>query len=189
MGFDVQSLRTALTGGGARPTLFNVQMSLPSGITNNAALQKLTFTCQGAEIPPSTVGTINVPYFGRMIPYPGDRPPFAPWQVTIINDEDFLVRDVLETWHTLINAREGNIREAASSDPNLVMATAQVFQYGRTDQVNPIRQYQFNYMWPSQISQIDLNWASVDQIETYQVAFSYAWWDAVGPTVSGQNAS
>ena len=161
-------------------------MTIPN-LLQAGAPTKLNFTCQAAEIPPSTIGTINVPYFGRMIPYPGDRH-FSPWRVGIINDEDFIVRDAMENWHTNINSREGNIRTVSSDDPNLVMGTAIVTQYGRTGASNILRQYTFQHIWPSQIAGIELNWSQQDTIEQFPVEFNYAWWDVTGNTVNG-NAS
>ena len=181
MSFQVNDLRANLSLGGARPTLFDVNMTIPN-LNQAGAAAKLSFTCQAAEIPPSSIGTINVPYFGRMIPYPGDRT-FSPWTVGIINDEDFMVRDALENWHTTINSRQGNVRGTSTDDPGLVMGTAIVTQYGRTGPSNILRTYTFNYMWPSEINGIELNWSSQDAIETFPVRFAYAWWDVAGSTV------
>ena len=181
MPFEVSDLRANLQFGGARPTLFEVQMTLPGNISPNAS-RLLTFTCQAAEIPPSTIGTINIPYFGRMIPYPGDRV-FQPWQITVINDEDFSVRDAFENWHNTINARQQNIRLTSTDVPDAVMTTALVRQFSRNDNTNPIRVYTFNNVWPGQISGIELNWGAQDQIEQFQVTLNYSWWDVTGPTV------
>ena len=186
MSFSVNDLRTNLSLGGARPTLFDVTMTMPTSIASTTAMQKLQFTCQSSELPESRIGTINVPYFGRQIPYPGDRT-FSPWRVGIINDEDFLIKDAMENWHTLINSRQGNVRGAASDDPNLVMGTAIVTQYNRTGK-EMIRQYKFQHIWPSQVANIALDWGAQDTIETFPVEFNYAWWDVLGPTVNG-NAS
>ena len=186
MSFAVNDLRANLSLGGARPTLFDVILTIPS-LLQSGAPQKIQFTCQSSEIPASKVGTIQVPYFGRMIPYPGDRT-FDPWVVDIINDEDFIARDAIENWHTLINSRQGNVRTAGSDAPDLVMGTAIVTQYGRTGPSNILRQYIFRHIWPAQVGAIDLNWANQDSIEHFPVQFNYAWWDAVGPTVLGNES-
>jgi hypothetical protein len=49
----------------------------------------------------------------------------------------------------------------------------------------PIRTYQFNGIFPSAISPIDLDWNATDQIEEFTVTFQYDWWEVSGG-VTGQ---
>jgi len=92
MAFNVNEIRAQLTAGGARSSLFQVQFSNPA---NAAANLKVPFLVKAAQIPASTLGTIEVPYFGRKVKIAGDRT-FAEWTVTVINDEDFLIRNAME---------------------------------------------------------------------------------------------
>ena len=92
MAFNINEIRSNLALGGARPSLFQIIMNNPVDAAGDA---KLPFMAQAAQIPASTVGTIEVPYFGRKIKIAGDRT-FAEWTVTIINDEDFLIRNAME---------------------------------------------------------------------------------------------
>ena len=57
----------------------------------------------------SSVGEFEVPYFGRKIKIAGDRT-FADWQVNIMNDEDFGVRSMFETWSNALNRHVSNVR-------------------------------------------------------------------------------
>ena len=106
MAFNVQEIRSQLVGGGARPSLFQVTLQNP---VNAEADLKSTFMVQAAQIPASTMGIIEVPYFGRKVKIAGDRT-FAEWTVTVINDEDFLIRNALEQWSNAINTHETNVR-------------------------------------------------------------------------------
>ncbi len=185
MAFKVTDLRENLDLGGARPTLFEVQLTLPAVVNNvssGIAMRKLTFTCKAAEIPPSNIGTIRVPYFGRFINQPGDRQ-FAPWPVKVVNDEDFVVRDALENWHNIINARRRNVRQTSSSNPIQVKSTALVRQFGRTGEQDVLRTYTFQGIWPNQVGGIGLDWGAQDQIEEFDVTFEYDWYDVAGATV------
>ena len=88
MAFNIDQFKaTGLNNGGVRPSLFQVVMTgVPSqevGFTD-----KFTFTCKASTIPASTIQQIEIPYFGRQIKLAGDRT-FAPWTVTVMNDEDF----------------------------------------------------------------------------------------------------
>src|SRR6056300_513597 len=113
MAFNVNEIKSQLTLGGAKASLFQVQVLNP---VNSGGDLKTPFMVKAAQIPESTLGVIEVPYFGRKVKIAGDRT-FAEWTVTVINDEDFLVRNAMEEWMASINTHEGNIRAAASASP------------------------------------------------------------------------
>ena len=144
---------------------------------NAAGDAKLPFMAKAAQIPASTIGTIEVPYFGRKIKIAGDRT-FAEWTVTIVNDEDFLIRNSMEEWMQSINSHLGNVRKFGAASPLLYKQNAQVVQYSKTGL--PVRQYTFNGMWPIEVSTIDLAWESTDAIEEFTVTFQYDFWEVDG---------
>ena len=174
MAFNINEIRSQLTLGGARPALFQVIMNNP---VNAAGDAKLPFMAKAAQIPASTIGTIEVPYFGRKIKIAGDRT-FAEWTVTIVNDEDFLIRNSMEEWMQSINSHLGNVRKFGAASPLLYKQNAQVGHYSKTGL--PVRQYTFNGMWPVEVSTIDLAWESTDQIEEFTVTFNYDYWEVDG---------
>jgi len=182
LAFSINDLRANLNFGGARPTLFTVQLTLPSGVNNAAAARKFTISCEATELPSDNVGVIGVPYFGRVIKYAGDRT-FNPWSVTLVNDEDFLVRDSLESWSSLMNTRVSNLRDAPSSSAEFYKSSAEITQYGRTGDV--LRKYTVQGLWPREIEAIQLNWGEQDQIEKYRVTFEFDWFDVDGKTGRG----
>ena len=174
MAFNINEIRSQLALGGARPALFQVIMNNP---VNAAGDAKLPFMAKAAQIPASTIGTIEVPYFGRKIKIAGDRT-FAEWTVTIVNDEDFLIRNSMEEWMQSINSHLGNVRKFGAASPLLYKQNAQVVQYSKTGL--PVRQYTFNGMWPIEVSTIDLAWESTDAIEEFTVTFQYDFWEVDG---------
>ena len=98
MAFNVNQFRTSLTGDGARPNLFEVRLTFPNYASLGAAASaKSSFMVKTAALPGSTVGMVTVPYFGREVKVAGNRT-FADWSVTVINDEDFLIRNAMESW-------------------------------------------------------------------------------------------
>ena len=171
MSFNINDMRTQLTGGGAKASLFQVIIDNP--FDQNSQL-KIPFMVQATSIPESTLGTIEVPYFGRKVKLAGDRT-FAEWNVTVINDEDFAVRNGMEQWMSSINTHLGNDRTVAN--PNDYKRTALVFQYGKTGDV--IRSYRFNGLFPTNLSNIALDWNTTDDIERFDVTFQYDWWDVI----------
>lgn len=174
MGFNINDIRAQLTYGGARGTLFQVTITNPINASGDL---KIPFQCRAAALPESTLGTIMVPYFGRMLKLAGDRQ-FQSWQVQVMNDEDFKIRNALEEWSNRINKLEGNIRDLAGSEATLYKSQAQVSQFSKTGTL--LRQYQFNGIWPNQISPIQLDWADQDKIEEFTVTFEYDWYSVVG---------
>lgn len=176
MAFNVNEIRSQLTLGGARNTLFQVTLQNPG---NGVADIKLPFMVKAAQIPSSDLGIIEVPYFGRKIRLAGDRT-FGDWSVTVINDEDFLVRNAMEEWSNRINSLRGNLRTFGAASPLLYKANAQVVQYSKTGV--PIRTYTFNGIFPQTVSTIDLSWDATDQIEEFTVTFQYDYWEVSGAT-------
>ena len=95
-----------------------------------------------------------------------------------MNDEDFLVRNAMEEWSNRLNTFQGNLRAFSSASPLLYKSQAQVIQYSKTGV--PIRTYQFNGIFPKQISEIQLAWATQNQIEKFAVTFAVDYWEISG---------
>lgn len=183
MTFSIDQFKSALALGGARPNLFEVQITFNSGngdITNG--LLKVPVMVRAASIPAETTGAFPVPYFGRQIKFPGDRT-FDDWQVTVINDEDFAVRQAFEQWSQLINSHEPNISAlrpglGTTGSSTGYKANAVVKQYSKMGG-NPIATYQFVGLFPVMISEIQLDWGANDQLEEFGVVFAYDYWDKI----------
>ncbi|CAB4162856.1 tail tube protein [uncultured Caudovirales phage] len=174
MPFNISSFKSnGLVYGGARPSLFEVYLSVPQGIgIDSVSVDKFRFVCRTAEIPESTVGSIPIPYFGRVHKVAGERT-FNDWGVTVMNDEDFSVRSLFETWSNAINRLVSNVR-----DPNISNETyktdLEVIQYAKDG--SKIRSYQIVGAFPTSIGAINLGWDSTNQIEEFAVTFSYDYW-------------
>jgi len=176
MAFNVAEFRSNLIGDGARPNLFSVSMAFPFIAANSgAASSKLTFMAKTAQLPGSTIGTVPLFYFGRELKFAGNRT-FTDWTLQIINDENFTIRNSLESWMNSINSNAGNIRNAAAFNPSGYTTDATVTQYGKTG--DDIKDYLFVGMFPVDIAPIDLDWGSNDTIEEYSVTFAYQYWES-----------
>ena len=176
MAFNINEIKSQLALGGARPSLFQVTLTNP---VNAAADLKFPFMCRAAQMPASTLGMIEVPYFGRKIKIAGDRT-FAEWTVTCINDEDMIIRNAMEEWSNNINSHLGNLRSFGSASPALYKANATVTHFGKTGL--PLRSYTFNGIFPTEVSPIDLDWNTTDTLEEFTVTFQYDHWEVSGVT-------
>ena len=161
MAFNINQFKSELVGGGARPTLFQCQVTNP---ISNVADIKVPFMIRAAGIPESTVGQYTVPYFGRQVKYAGDRT-FADWTVTIINDEDFAIRNAMEEWMNFINSHDSNSRGL----PQQYKSTGQITQYSKDG--SPLRTYVFEGMFPVSVEGIQMDWSQTDSIEEFSFAY------------------
>ena len=133
MAFNVAEFRANMVGDGARPNLFSVSLVFPIIASNGSlASSKTTFMAKASQLPGSSIGTVGVNYFGREMKFAGNRT-FADWSLQIINDEDFLVRNAIESWMNAINSNVTNIRNTAAAGPSAYTVDATVDQYGKTE--------------------------------------------------------
>lgn len=173
-GFNANEFRQELTFGGARSTLFRVTLTFPSFVPGaSAAGSKFSFMCKGSQLPGMNLGMTEVNYFGRPVKIPGDRV-FEDWNVTIINDEDFLVRNALEAWQNGVDQIDhdtGRLRASGAEGINTIVADITVQQLSKAGSV--VKQYQLKNAWPLVIEPIDVNWDNRDQIEEFGATFAY----------------
>lgn len=168
MAFNVDTFRANLTGGGARPSLFDIICSNPIDPSGDLSLK---FKCKAATLPPSNLGEIAVPYFGRDIYEAGDRT-YEPWTITVINDEDFLIRNAYERWSAAINHPVNNIRnDGAGISANSYKGQAIVIQYSKSGV--PIKAYHMHGVWPTNVGEIPVAWENKDQIEEFTMTLRY----------------
>ena len=185
----ISQFKSQLIGGGARPNLFEVELTtLPAGIAWPA--DNFRYMCKAAQLPASVIANIDIPFRGRIFKVAGDRT-IEPWSITIINDEDFRIRKAMEEWVDFIAKLENNL---GATDPSAYMVNAKVFQLGRGaapssqnnsgDRNAVLREYEFIDIFPTNVSSIDLSYDSSDTIEEFVVDFqvqSFAFVDAGGP--------
>lgn len=182
MAFNISGFKSnGLVDGGARPTLFEVILSAPPVVGSIPNGGK--FLIKAAQLPASTVDSIDVGYFGRKIKVAGDRT-FTDWTVTVMNDENFLIRDLMEKWSNKINQLEGNKmllssnignRDASAYKVDLIVNQFTKTQVSSVDPV-PSRQYRFIGAFPTSVDAIRLDWDSTNQVQEFDITFAYDYW-------------
>lgn len=193
----ITAFKSKLAGGGARPNLFEVEIpSFPvaAGANvwrtgDNQESDLFKFMCKAAALPASNIAPIEVPFRGRALKVAGDRT-FDVWTVTIINDENFLLRNAFEAWMQGISKNSNN---TGATNPTSYMTNALVHQLGRGadngrestsnsssisgTSVTPLKTYTFYDIFPTNISAIDLSYDTSDTIEEYSVEFQVQYWE------------
>lgn len=164
----VDDFKSKLRGGGARPNLFKATINFPRYAGGDVELT--SFLCEAAALPASTVGTIIVPFRGRQLKIAGDRT-FDVWTPTIINDTDFKIRNAMERWMNGMNAHTAN---TGLVNPTSYQADLMVDQLDKDG--SAVKRYTFKGCFPTSVSAIDLNYATENEIERFQVEFQVQYW-------------
>jgi len=171
MTFNINDFKSrGLTGGGARPTLFQVELTPPFA-TQTGVTEKFTFTCRATQVPAAVVEPITVGYWGRQIKLLGDRT-FPDWSVSVLNDEDYSVRNMFEQWSNLMNTFVSNLKQLPGN--SYKASDAVVTQYSKDGEV--IKQYKFVGIFPVTVNPMELSWDTTNQIQTFDVNFAYDYW-------------
>ena len=186
---SIDSFKSRLIGGGARPNLFEVELNFPSGVgIFDEEIENTThrMMIKGAQLPASNIAEVIVPFRGRQLKVAGDRR-FDPWTITVINDGDFKLREAFERWaNFIIKVSDGS----GTINPSDYYADWVVNQLGRANtdlnvkgKDNPaklpvLRRYQMVGCWPSSVSAVELSYDQVDAIEEFQVTLQVQYWNA-----------
>ena len=186
---SIDSFKSRLVQGGARPNLFGVEMDFPSGVgifDEEIENTRHRMMIKGAQLPASNIAEVVVPFRGRQLKVAGDRR-FDPWTITIINDGDFRLREAFERWSNfIIKVSDGS----GTINPSAYFSDWIVNQLGRASTdlnvrgensgatLPVLRRYQMHGCWPSQVSPIELSYDTADVIEEFQVTLQVQWWEA-----------
>lgn len=166
--FNVDQFKAALIGGGARANQFFVTLNFPSFVTlGSAATAQAAFLVNATTLPGSVVNPARVAYRGREVKLAGERV-FQPWQITVLNDVSFNIRNQLEKWMAGMNDLVDN---TGKTNPREYQANVTVTQLDRNN--NPLKIYTLASAFPVDISDIQLSYGDNDTIETYTVTFEY----------------
>ena len=180
MAFTVSSFKSALSraGGGARPALFKVTID-HSAYPGESLDSNETILVKAASIPPANIAPLAVNYHGRAYKWTGMRT-FDNWTTTILNDESFSIRNKISEWMRDISGKMNGERSSSFGDPTSTGGTyldgnATVTQL-TTDGDNA-QTYKFYKLWPTELSEIAVDWSS-DMIQEYTVTWCYDYWSS-----------
>lgn len=133
--------------------------------------QKMKFHCKAASLPGSTIEAIAVPYMGRQIKIAGDRT-YEDWNVTVMLDSTYQIRDDLYNWHEQINATVGN------TGPSSVSA------YKADGTVKALKvdggvaaTYKFTGMFPTVVGAVEFSADSNNTIAECAVTLAFDWFE------------
>jgi hypothetical protein len=101
----------------------------------------------------------------------GDRT-FDVWTTTVLNDTDFLIRNVVERWMNGINTLSDN---SGLENPADYLADGTVDQLDRAG--NKIKTYTLRGCWPTTLSEIALGYDQNDAVEQFDITWRYQYFE------------
>ena len=168
--------------GAVRPNLFSVFHKFPSvGGLNVGEKDLPTYLCKSAALPASTVGTVELPFRGRVIKVPGDRT-FESWTATFYMDDAFELRGAYEKWIELTNSVDTNTAAANMADVLQDITVTQLDKFkGTASGFTTIREYKLVSAFPVSVSQVSLAYDNNDSYEEFDVEFAYQFFETDSP--------
>ena len=178
--------------GGVRPNLFAVSHNFPVGVggltaPNIAGVEQnggaVTYMCKSAALPATNVGTVELPFRGRVIKVPGDRT-YETWTATFYMDDAFELRAAYEKWISLTNGVDANIASADIVNTWKDITVAQLDKFGGAaaadSGLTTIREYKLVQAFPVSVSQVSVAYDNNDSFEEFDVEFAYQYHESTG---------
>ena len=159
--------------GGVRPNLFQVYHQFPDKAKPTD--EKLeSYLCKSAALPASTVGTVELPFRGRVLKVPGDRT-FESWTATFYMDDAFELRGAYEKWIDLTNRVDVNMADVPIGEVLQEIKILQLDKFGASnnDGLRVIREYKLVQAFPVSVSQVSVAYDNNDSYEEFDVEFAY----------------
>ncbi|QPB08856.1 tail tube protein [Klebsiella phage Metamorpho] len=152
------------SGDFARPNLFEVEISHLG--------RKFSLQCKAAPMPAAIVEKIPVGYMNRKLNVAGDRT-YDDWTVTIYNDDKHETRKAILEWQSMAHAMGNEITGMTPAD---YKKTAIVRHFAR-DGKTITNEHVITGLWPTNVGEVQMDWDSNNEIETFETTFSIDWWE------------
>ena len=176
---NITEFKAQLKGGGARANQFRVILqSFPQGADNVTA--ELSFLCKSTVLPGQSITATVVDFRGRQIKLAGDSRAFEDWQMTVINDTSFSIRNSFEKWMEKINNMDGN---GGATNPAEYQTDIIVQQLDRGEKV--LKTYTLINAFPVGLGEIAVSYDTNDTIEDFTVDFAYEYYTAQVGDIQG----
>ena len=168
---NINEFKSRLSGGGARANQFKVTMTFPGYSAVGGETSDLSYLCTATSIPGQSLGTVTVPFRGRVLNLVGDRT-FAPWSCTVLNDTNFKIYRAFERWMNAMNNMTDN--EGLTNPVNYQkdIIVDHLDRNGAT-----LKRYTLRGAFPTSLADIDLSAGDNNTVETFSCAFVYQYFE------------
>ena len=168
---NINEFKSRLQGGGARANQFKVTVSFPGYAEVGGETSDLSYLCTATSIPGQSLGTVAVPFRGRVLNLVGDRT-FSPWSITVLNDTNFKIYRAFERWMNAMNNMTDN---EGLTNPLDYQVDGFIDHLDRDG--NSIKQYTFRGVFPTTLGDIAIDYGTANAVESFDVTLSYQWFE------------
>jgi len=168
---NINEFKSRLSGGGARANQFKVTMTFPGYSSVGGETSDLSYLCTATSIPGQSLGTVAVPFRGRVLNLVGDRT-FGPWSMTVLNDTDFKIYRAMERWMNGMNNMTDNEGLTNPANYQVDIKVDHLDRNGAT-----LKTYILRGAFPSSLSDIALSASDNDSVETFDTTFTYQYFE------------
>ena len=168
---NINEFKSRLQGGGARANQFKVSMSFPAYAEVGGETSDLSYLCTATSIPGQNLGTVAVPFRGRVLNLVGDRT-FNPWSITVLNDTNFKLYSAFERWMNGMNSMTDN---EGLTNPINYQKDIQVDHLDRNGAT--LKRYLLRGAFPTSLDDIALSAGDNDSVETFGCSFTYQYFE------------
>jgi len=188
---DIQTFKKGFDGG-TRPNRFVVNGEIGGDSGENMP----NLLVKAASMPAQTLGTIQVPFRGRVAKLPGDRI-YPEWTFTALdtntngessNSKNW--RRLFEEWHAGLNQHKENTALEAETLSGLHEKWFKEWTVTQLDTQGfeiADRTIRLVNCWPTEIGAIDLSFDTADALNEYAVTLAYDWLVLEEGTGGGNN--
>jgi len=172
---SLSQFRDSFTLDIARPKLFDVTLTPPSGLQNfSKTARNLTFRCESTQFPSRTFATTEQRFGSNPTEKHAYHTTYNDIEMSFIVSEDMSEKKFFDAWMNLINPTTSfdfNYRDEYITD-------FYVFQY---DGSLSVRTYSIALIdaFPISVNQLDLDWSN-DNFHKLSVTFAYRYWKNIG---------
>ena len=177
----IEDLKRVLKGG-SRATKYEVRFSVPQDVDFLMELKDMALLAKSTDFPGMQIGQIDVLVQGRKLPIPGDTSYDNQWTVNFYMDNAHKIRKQFIAWMKAIDNFQANTH---SGDPSQLFAEMSVVQLDSLEKAVAV--YTFKDVWPQNIGVAAIAADSTDQIQEFDVTFSFSSWIVEGTSGSQYN--
>lgn len=167
---------------GVRPNRFLIEASWPTGVAAPDTSDLFIYV-KAADLPQSTIGTINVSWQGRLVKFSGERT-YTDWVINVY-DSNIPSKDLRTGFEAWIEEMDG--RNTHAINYNLV--TDWIIRYSDVnpgtsvtdlptqDPLNFNKAVKLKNCFPVDLGPITLNYDVSDSFSEYTVQLAYDYWE------------
>jgi len=168
----LDTFRASFTDELAKPSKFDVKISLPGKLSTLLSTETLSYRCEMATLPGRTMETSDLRIYGPSEKMP-HRTSYVDITMTFIVTDAMVERQAFDAWLDLINPTANWNIEYKSNYVSDIIIT----QYDLVGDVSyAVKLYE---AYPLVVNQLDLDWSNEALYHKLSVVFTYRYWQNV----------